>query len=289
MKTVTLKSILTALAAAGGQAFTLDATTSQVTAEQRLQLIAHVNTATRDAWEFFPWWQCARLEERQFRPDWSAVPSYALDAEVFDPTTQRYYRSLQAANLNHAVTLTAWWEPAPDLDCYISLEPDAYFPAATEIGTLTDVFDADPRLSAGARGSRLIYELRDDRVQFRPDIATVTVWLSFQAAAPRLDGTNYSASETVAAGTVRYYHTTGECYRALTSTSNVPTNTTDWAPVLLPHHLASAIVQSARAHWLRADGQDEKAEIAEAKSLNLIERAIIHATAHVQQHGRFYN
>lgn len=45
--------------------------------------------------------------------DWSATTTYALDAQAYDPTTGDFYRSLQAANLNHAVTDTAWWVVIP--------------------------------------------------------------------------------------------------------------------------------------------------------------------------------
>lgn len=45
--------------------------------------------------------------------DWSAATTYALDGQAYDPTTGDFYRSLQAANLNHAVTDTSWWEVIP--------------------------------------------------------------------------------------------------------------------------------------------------------------------------------
>jgi hypothetical protein len=41
---------------------------------------------------------------------WSAATTYAKDAQVWDPTQGDYYKSLQNANTNHAVTDTAWWE-----------------------------------------------------------------------------------------------------------------------------------------------------------------------------------
>ncbi len=40
---------------------------------------------------------------------WSAATTYALAQRCIDTTTHRIYESVQATNLNHAVTLTAWW------------------------------------------------------------------------------------------------------------------------------------------------------------------------------------
>lgn len=278
MKTIPLRKILRALAATQGLAFTGSATTSQVTAEQRFQLIELVNEALRDAWQLIPWWQTSRLEQRQFRKSWSSIVSYDYQEEVYYDVDGKYYRTIDSPILAFPPTDTLYWEEVTNLDCYILLEPDENFPNATEIGTLVDVFDADPRLSASSRGSRLIYELRNDRVQFRPDIATPLVWLDFQAAAPVLDGDDYDAAETVPIGTVRYYHATGECYRAIAETSALPTDTDDWTPVLIPQHLAAIIRESARAHYLRANGDEEKAAAAEALAERARENEILRNT-----------
>lgn len=45
--------------------------------------------------------------------DWLAATTFALDAQCYSPTQGNFYKSLQAANTNHAVTDTAWWEVIP--------------------------------------------------------------------------------------------------------------------------------------------------------------------------------
>jgi predicted phage tail protein len=41
---------------------------------------------------------------------WSATKTYALGALAYDPATDYDYKSIQADNLNHALTNTLWWE-----------------------------------------------------------------------------------------------------------------------------------------------------------------------------------
>jgi hypothetical protein len=40
---------------------------------------------------------------------WSAATTYALAARVISTATHRIYESVQAGNLNHALTDVAWW------------------------------------------------------------------------------------------------------------------------------------------------------------------------------------
>lgn len=48
-------------------------------------------------------------------------------------------------------------------------------------------------------------------------------------------------------GDLRYYDATGECYLALNTTTNVPTNTTDWVKVDFPYRFAEYVAQSVYA------------------------------------------
>ncbi len=281
MKRLPLSTVLTAVAALGG------ASLAQLSTDQKTQLVTFLGEGLREAWQAFPWWQTERIEERQFRPSWDATATYALDAEVYDATASGYFRSLQAGNLNHAVTETAWWEAATDLDAYVSLEADANFPNATEMGSVLEVWQHDPRLR---RSVRVPYVLRDGRLQFTPRTATVTVFVVFQAAAPVLDGTPWDAETTYGTGDVRYHEASGDCYRALNTVSGEnPQLSDDWARVDFPEHLASIVKYLARAAALRADGQDDKATSVEAEARREMERTIVRNTTQQQQQAGYFS
>ena len=49
-------------------------------------------------------------------PIYAAGTAYALNEITYDLTTDKYYKSLQAANLAHAVTDTAWWLTTNDVE-----------------------------------------------------------------------------------------------------------------------------------------------------------------------------
>jgi hypothetical protein len=68
----------------------------------------------QQAWEIHPWPDLTRVEQRTFRPQWSALTTYLATAEVYDVPTGNYYQSLQAGNTNNPPTIagaenSAWW------------------------------------------------------------------------------------------------------------------------------------------------------------------------------------
>lgn len=66
------------------------------------------------AWEIHRWPELCPVEKRYFRPLWDSTTSYAATDERFDVASNKYFQSLQAANLNHAPTTagvenSAYW------------------------------------------------------------------------------------------------------------------------------------------------------------------------------------
>lgn len=66
------------------------------------------------AWESHHWPDLCRVEQRTFRPQWSALNTYAAADEEYDVPTGNYYQSLQGTNLNNPPTISgvensAWW------------------------------------------------------------------------------------------------------------------------------------------------------------------------------------
>ncbi len=47
---------------------------------------------------------------------WSSIITYALNYIAYDSGTNKFYKSIQAGNLNHVVTDTLWWTPTTDVD-----------------------------------------------------------------------------------------------------------------------------------------------------------------------------
>ena len=78
------------------------------------QLRAFHNKRLATAWEFEFWPDLIRYEQRWFRPDYSATPTYAAGDQRFYPATQKYYQALRATTGNapasaEGVTTLAYW------------------------------------------------------------------------------------------------------------------------------------------------------------------------------------
>lgn len=266
MRTVTLKSVLEQAADLAGISYE-----NQLSPEQRKSLIRIANFKLRTLWELFPWPPLTVIEQRQYRASYAGGTTYALGAEVYDATTDAYYVSAQAANTGHAVTDTAWWTPATDLDKYIEIAASG----KTVIGQLFNVTDVNPRLSAVP--CRVAFELIGDRVQFASD-APNTPWLEFQLAPSQLGPKVWASAETVTTGEVRYYESGiyGDCYIALQSNTATtpPSDAAKWALCKIPDFLAEPLAWLISADQLRADGQEEKAAQREGMANAAAERAM---------------
>lgn len=78
-------------------------------------------TVTEDGWYEIYFFACKA---------WSGATTYQLNYVIYDASTDLYYKSLQASNLNNAVTDTDWWESTNDVEDFtaaiIASQPDAY-------------------------------------------------------------------------------------------------------------------------------------------------------------------
>jgi hypothetical protein len=162
MRTVTFKSVLHGVASSLG----LDPATN-FTSAQAEGLTRYINKHLRRAWEIYPWPDLSRSEQRFFRDAYSAATTYALGAEVYG--NGGYYQSLQAANLNHALTETAWWTPLTDLDRSIPLEQTG----KTVMGEVFNVFTGNPAKT----GQPIPFRIVDDAVTI--DLGLVSVWVEY--------------------------------------------------------------------------------------------------------------
>lgn len=78
-------------------------------------------TITEDGWYEIYFFGCLA---------WSNAITYAEDYIAYDSSTDKFYRSLQASNLNHAVSDTAWWIETTDVEDFAAAvalsQPDTY-------------------------------------------------------------------------------------------------------------------------------------------------------------------
>ena len=269
---------------------------TQVTAEQRAQLVTLCGDAVREAWHCFAWWELERIEERFYKAAWNSGTTYGAGDIVRAADADGdivYWESLQAGNLNKTpATETAWWEETESFDAYLLLAATG----ETEMGAVTEVWDGDPRVT---RPCRVPYGLRNGRIQFAPGDAPIpSVHVVFQLAAPMLDGAAWDPEQAYADGDVVYYHGDGvtaghgECYRASGTIAGSPSNDAppdddSWKVIQLPHSLAGIIIHETRAHALRADGQEEKAMAAMRDRDRAYDAALMRNTVTQQQNGRY--
>jgi hypothetical protein len=107
MRSAPYKQVLDRIASYLGEA-------DGLSADDAVLIAPKLNLFVRLAWEFYWWPDLMVIEQRTFRPSWSATTTYAAGTEVYNPADGNYYQSLRAANLNNAPTLngvenSAWW------------------------------------------------------------------------------------------------------------------------------------------------------------------------------------
>lgn len=93
--------------------------------------------------------------------------------------------------------------------------------------------------------------------------APTVVWVRFRQRPPEFNSTAYSAAANVIVGDVRYYATTGECYRALQAQSpaaELPTNPAYWVKMDFPAILAGFVKRATAADALRDQKQTDRAD-----------------------------
>lgn len=264
MRTVRFKQVLDGVATRMGLEPNANLQLNQAAA-----LTEYINDRTKKAWEKAAWPEWTTSEQRQFRADWSAVTTYALGAEVYDASANAYYRSLQAGNLNHPRTDTAWWTPASDLDTYIAI---AQSWETNEIGELWDVYLDDPRRCKNPR--RVGWWLAPEGVWVAANGAT-KVYPEFSLLPPKFTSELWETTTPYVAGDLVYYEVTGECYEALeSSTGTVPTNTSSWRLQSFPKILERYVKLAAIGDALREDENIQKALGWDVQALDALDDAL---------------
>jgi hypothetical protein len=220
------------------------------------------NRLIRRAWEWNRWPQLHSLEERYYRPIWSAQV-YAIDVEVYHEGTAGYYRAADDTTAADEPGSSARWtqlEPS-EVDAYIAYEQDG----EEGFNFVTDVWSANPRLSTTARRLRWTF---DERGVFLAETSVpATVWINLYKRCPRWVGDDWTAADTYTAGRCLYFSTTtqdftGDFWLVLDTTTpgqSPITAAAKFARILIPDFMGEFIIAGARIAFLKGEGQLEKA------------------------------
>lgn len=239
------------------------------------RLASYLQHVTGRAWQDFPWPELCRVERRYFRALWNSGTTYALDAEVRG-ADGLYYRSLQNANTNHAVTQTAWWT-AVDADFVRSVDYAQAGEAA--LGDVLGVFAADPRTTADV--ARYGFYLGGDGVVVEP-FEAASVWLKWQERAPLFSGEDYSSGASYTAGSVVFHG--GDCWLAMTTLNNVtPGTNASWVRQAVPEFMWRYAVDAGYAMYLRSENRFEDGGAAQAAANAEMGRMLARVAVHQGQ------
>lgn len=233
------------------------------------------------AWNFYDWDDVCAIEERFFRYDYAAGTTYAEDDEVYDPTTDIYYISLQDANTGNDITDTDWWEPVTTLDKYISQEQTGQ----TIIGNVLHMWDSDPRIYSNA--ATLNFWKTASRYQVAANYSGTSVFIYFRKVPPCLTSVEYSAVTTYAAGDVAY--SSGNVYKSLVGSNigNAVTDTDYWEVVEFPKIFKHPVIIGAYADALEEDEQTAKAAVYDSKYNEFLSEEMERLSEQEGQHGEF--
>lgn len=255
MRAVTFKSVLWGVALRLG----LDPQVN-LQKNQAAAITEYINTHVRRGWEYFAWPELVTVEERRYRPDYDALVAYDKGDEVWDPSTEHYYVAV-AAGTGQPVTDADSWKLQSTLNRYVSLDQ----PGQTPIGEVLGVYERNPNLNRAA--GVLPYTLSEHGLQMRVD-APDSVWVQFRRLPPEFTAADWSSTADYATGDRVYLAGTGECYEALSSSTNKDPSAEaeSWQRLLFPRVLSDYVKYAAYADALREDGQADKARMEEKRA-----------------------
>lgn len=233
------------------------------TQSQLDQAARFINRHLRAFWEWGPWPEWTRAEQRAFASPWYASVTYAENSVVWSAAHNQYYKALQT-NTNIAVTDGAYWE-AIDI-------PEARQIASNQtglriMGRVWRVTKHNPYFTARGDQYTFAFNHIDNGISVR-DCNQSTAWVLFSDPAPlftakvfdptvaaagmyqRYDVVFYPGEETVNA-----FPQKGMCYIAEYNSAGAAV----WIPVYFPRSAQHYVVNKAAADMLRHYGQKEAA------------------------------
>ena len=230
-------------------------------------ILEHINERVETIHQAWDWPEWTVTEERAFRQVWNSGHQYKRASDIdglpdevfylgdgFIPggdfgDNHGYYRVIISGITDPPIgTLPSddtYWELMDEpIDSYVAYEQVC----RKSIGRVMGVYRGNPRLN-GCGGSGLMFKPSQFGIDVR-GCGNETVFLTYMMPLPVYTIVPRVVGKTYVFGDVVFYPTTGECYRALDTTTNVPTNTTDWAIIPFLEKWATFVVQGAFADCL---------------------------------------
>jgi len=209
---------------------------------------------------------------------WSKVFDSVVRAKGLDPATASLSVAQQEnmADLVNEWLRQAWeftWWPALMVceERTVTDDADAGLVIALEetgcetIGHVRGVYKTNPR--TGTSPYKLQFAVTADGIILSSTLDIATAYVEHRVRAPEFTRTVWSALTAYAVGDLVYLASTGECYKAIaTSTNKTPPDVTYWEPVLFPWWFAGYVRSMALAQWLWEDEQRDKAVDEEARA-----------------------
>ena len=267
MLTVTAKSIIDSVFKRSGLDPD-DATPADVEA-----LLDYVADRYKAAREYYKWPQFMDTQERLFRPAWDAGETYAEDEEVYFEDDDTYYTCLAATSAGQSPeTNPEKWEELTEFRRIVDWEQDGE--DAFEV--CTGAWDRDPQSDAEALP--LPYSVRNDGIQFGPEVDVTSVWLEIRIRPRKLTATIYDEAEAYADGDGVYFpELDGNVYvanQATTAGQTPGTHASKWDLVPIADFLELAVKAGAQADWLTSDERPRAGVVWDEKFENLLEEQV---------------
>jgi hypothetical protein len=236
-----------------------------------------INADLETVWRHYWWPELMRCDLRYYRADYDNATAYVVGAEVYYPTTGKYYEATDATTGN-LPTDTDYWDELAEIDAYIERDQAG----ETEIGEVRGVYLENPLTNREAR--RVQWVDGPNGIHIVSDSIPASVWVWFRLPPTRYYGlaTAWAAGTTYTAGQVVYYvsATAGyegdwwECLSTTTAGQDPEDTPAKWQKRDFPETLREAVASAAYVKYLRRD--DAKPED-RAEARHAAERALMQA------------
>jgi len=296
MKTVRLQQLLDSITARAG----IDPALPE-NAHRGALVMDYVQEAVNYAWTFFDWPEIYHLEERvvlgaafvegayTFESDTQGTTNYigrAIEGSAFDQSVWRIKRVTTTSaglvlNVDTAINVK-WNDRASALYVEDSSNNVAeefpylalYNPGFTPIGIVHSVYSSNPNTTVA---KSVKFSVTADRVIITDTAYTGgNVWVKFAEPIPEITIGSYDSATQYALGDLVYHNSTGDCYRAISTTvGNAPTNETYWVKQSFPFFLGDYIKTAALASvLLEQPGQENKSNYLTQRAEGLLLKAM---------------
>lgn len=214
------------------------------------------------------WW--AVCASSYTASDWATGVNYVVGNQVRNGADGEYYQCITAHTSGGVFDSTKFGR-LKAFDRYVAYEQVQQGVSLTPIDEVAGVSKKNPRVWRSSPGW-LDFTPSDNGIQVGRGWQSTppnVVWVTFRLRPPEFNSTLWSASATYAAGDVRYYPTTGECYKAIQAgTNHLPTDAAFWQKIDFPAAIASYVKRAVFADGLKDQKQTDRAaaELIEAQN-----------------------